>query len=475
MAYKDNRSYIAALEKTKDVVHIKKEVDWDNEVGAIVRRANETRAPATFFEKIKDYSTEYRILGGPITNERRLNIAFGFPPEKHLKSLYDEYEKRISNPVKPVVVKDGPCKERVYTGSEVDLFRFPVPMVHDGDGGRYIGTWHIVIVRDPDSEWTNWGMYRAMVHNRRSVSLLLGMSNDAGRIYFTKYASQKKPMPIAMAIGADPLCSMTAAIRFDVLQSEVNFAGGLHGEPIELVKCETSDLLVPAHAEIILEGEISESNRVTEGPFGEFTGYRTNWDWRGAAIIKAITCRKDPIITLANPGVPLSEGSIGPGMGRTVNLKKFLRACGVPVVDVYIPPEAAGMIVIVSVRKFKQANLATLVKNAILARDYREQKIIVVDEDVDVFNLMEVFHTLATRLHPGRGITVDTKEMAMNLSPFLTAEERKWGQSASVLFDCTWPAEWSKDTDIPPRVSFKDVYSSEIQEKVKREWKEYGF
>lgn len=475
MAYKDNRKYIEALEKTRDVVRIKKEVDWDNEVGGIVRRANELQAPATFFEKIKDYSSDYRILGGPITTERRLNVAFGFPPETHLKTLYEEYEKRIANPVKPVIVKDGPCKERVFTGKDVDLFSFPAPMVHDGDGGRYIGTWHIVIVRDPDSDWTNWGMYRAMVHNRRSVSILLSMSNDAGRIYFTKFASQKKPMPIAMAIGADPLSSMTAAIRFDSLQSEVNFAGGLHGEPIELVKCETSDLLVPAHAEIILEGELSEGNTVPEGPFGEFTGYRTGWDWRGAIIIKAITSRKDPIITLANPGVPLSEGSMGPGMGRTVNLKKHLKACGVPVVDVYIPPEAAGMIVIVSVKKFNQANIATLVKNAILSRDYREQKIIVVDDDVDVFNLMEVFHTFATRLHPGRGISIDTKEMAMNLSPFLTPEERKWSRSASVLFDCTWPAEWSKDTDVPPRVSFKDVYSQELQEKIKKEWKEYGF
>src|SRR4030067_3316351 len=103
MAFKDNRQYITALEKTKDVVRIKKEVDWDNEVGGIIRRANEMRAPATFFEKIKDYSPDYRILGGPITTERRLNVAFGFPPENHLKVLYDEYEKRIANPVNPVV------------------------------------------------------------------------------------------------------------------------------------------------------------------------------------------------------------------------------------------------------------------------------------------------------------------------------------------------------------------------------------
>lgn len=475
MSYKDNRQYIEALEKTGDVVSIEREVDWELEAGAIVRLANETRGPATLFKKIKDYPPGYRIFGGPLTTERRLCIAFGFPPETHLKKVYDEYEKRILHPIYPAIVDKAPCKENILSGDETDLFRFPVPLVHEGDGGRFIGTWNIVVVKDPESGWTNWGMYRSMVQNKRATSLALHMGNDAGRIYFTRFATLKKPMPVAIVIGADPLSSLCAAIRFPSGQSEVEFAGGLNQEPVELVKCETSNILVPAQAEIVLEGEYSREYLVQEGPFGEFTGYRTEWDWKEVLKIKAITFRSDPILTLVNPGIPLSEGAIGPGMGRAVNLKRDLIACGVPVVDVYIPPEMATMLAIISIKKLNQTNMANQVKHVVLSRDPFAQKIIVVDDDVDVFNLTEVFHAFATRLHPGRGISIEAKERAMGLSPFLSSEERSWGKGSAVLFDCTWPSEWSSNCDIPPRISFRDAYPAELQVKIMKEWKDYGF
>lgn len=469
MAFKDNRQFIAKLEECGDLKRIQREVDWDLEAGAIVRLSNETRGPANFFEGIKDYSSHYRILGGPITTERRLCIAMGFSPSTHLGEVYAKYEKLINHKVKPVITSKAPCKEIIKKGEEVNLYDFPAPTVHEGDGGRYIGTWNIVVVKDPDSDWINWGMYRVMVHNSRAVSLRLHMQNDGGRIYHTKYLPNKKPMPAAVVIGADPLSSMVAAIRFDMGVSEVEYAGALHQEPIELVKCETSELVVPAHAEVVLEGEVVPDYQVPEGPFGEFTGYRTEWSYQNVCRIKCITCRKDPILTLVNPGMPLSEGAIGPAMGRATGLKKTLKACGVPVIDVYLPPEMAGMLAIVSLRKMNQENIAAQVAHVLATKGSREQKIIVVDEDVDVFNMTEVFHAFATRLHPGRGITIEKKDMSMRDAPFLSHHERKWYRGASVLFDCTWPAQWSRDSDIPPKVSFKEVYPKELQEKILRE------
>lgn len=471
MSYKNNRLYIEALKKTADVLSIKREVDWELEAGAMVRLSNETRGPATLFEKLKDYPPGYRIFGGPMTTERRLCIAFGFPPDTHLKKVYDEYERRISHPVPPLLVDGAPCKENVLLGGDVDIFRFPIPLVHEGDGGRFIGTWNVVVVKDPESSWTNWGMYRSMVQNRKATSLSLHMGNDGGRIYYSRYALLKKAMPAAIVIGADPLSALCAAIRFPSGQSEVEFAGGLNQEPVELAKCETSDLLVPAQAEIVLEGEYTDEYLAPEGPFGEFTGYRTEWGWKEVLKVKAITFRNDPIITMVNPGMPLSEGAIGPGMGRAVNLKRELRACGVPVVDVYVPPEMATMLAIVSVRKLKQQSIATTIKHVILSHDPFAQKIIVVDDDIDVFNLPEVFHTFATRLHPVRGISIEPKDRAMGLSPFLTNEEREQGKGAGVLFDCTWPADWSPSSDIPPRISFRESYPAELRDRLMKEWK----
>lgn len=474
MAFKDNRQFIAKLEGTGDLVRIRKEIDWDLEASAIVRLSNERRGPAPLFEKLRDYPAGYRILGGLITTERRLCLAMGFHPDSHLGSVYNKYENLIEHPVKPVVVKDAPCKERIIAGNEVNLYDFPIPTVHEGDGGRYIGTWDIVVIRDPDSQWTNWGMYRVMVHNHRTVSLRLHMQNDGGRIYHTKYLPVRKPMPAAIVIGADPLSSMAAAIRFGSGISEVEYAGALNEEPVELVKCETSDLLVPGSSEIVLEGEVLPEYQIPEGPFGEFTGYRTEWSYQNACVIKCITYRRDPIITLANTGMPLGEGAIGPAMGRALGLKKALRACGVPVTEVYLPPEMAGLVVFIGVRKMNQDNMATLVKNVVATQGTREQRVFVVDEDVDVFSLNEVLHAFATRLHPGKGITIERKDMAMKDAPYLGHEDRKWSRGASVLFDCTWPSQWSRESEVPPRVSFKDVYPQELQDKILKEKKEYG-
>ena len=130
MAFKDNREFIKALDKTKDVVHIQQEVDWDMEVGAIVRRTCELRGPAVLFENIKDYEGQ-RILGAPLATYRRLAIAMGLSPEIPIRDLHEEYAKRSQTPIKPVIVKDGPCKENIVLGNDVDLYNLPAPVVLD--------------------------------------------------------------------------------------------------------------------------------------------------------------------------------------------------------------------------------------------------------------------------------------------------------------------------------------------------------
>src|SRR3989304_3954302 len=271
MAFKDNREFIKALDKTKDVVHINQEIDWDLEAGAVVRRTNELRGPAALFENIKGFPQGYRIFGAPLATYRRLAISMGLPPETPVRALHEEYDRRMKKPIKPVIVKDGPCKENILLGDDVDLYRFPAPTIHDGDGGRYIGTWHLVINNDPDSDWSNWGLYRVVIHDKRHLTgLIVHDINQSGVIFFNKYVSKNKPMPVAIAIGPDPLCVAVAADPIAMNLSEVDYAGGLRQEPGEMGKCETSDLMVPAYSEIVIEGEMLPDVMVQEGPFGEY-------------------------------------------------------------------------------------------------------------------------------------------------------------------------------------------------------------
>ena len=210
MAFKDNREFIDALKKTNDVVCIKKEVDWELEAGAVTRRSYELSGPAPLFEKVKDYPEGYRIFGGPLGTYRRIAVAMGLPADSPIKEIYDEYERRQDRLIPPVVVKDGPCKENIMLGDEVDLYRFPAPMCHEGDGGRYIGTWCFSVTKDPESEWANWGMYRYMIADQRALTGNPTPVSHLATIFREKYLPKNLPMPTALVIGADPLSSLVS-------------------------------------------------------------------------------------------------------------------------------------------------------------------------------------------------------------------------------------------------------------------------
>ena len=131
------------------------------------------------------------LFGAPIATHRRLAVAMGLDPEIHPREIVAEYGKRTQSPIKPIAINKAPCQEVVISGKDVDLFSLPCPMVHDGDGGRYLGTWHLVIGQDPDSGWTNWGMYRLMVYNERLMSGLILPVSDMGKILYSKPSGGK--------------------------------------------------------------------------------------------------------------------------------------------------------------------------------------------------------------------------------------------------------------------------------------------
>jgi 4-hydroxy-3-polyprenylbenzoate decarboxylase len=408
-----------------------------------------------------------------------LAIAFGLAPETTPREIQAEYERRMEQLLKPVVLKDGPCKENVLLEDEVDLFHFPVPLEHEGDGNRCIGSWHAVVAKDPDSDWTNWGMYRQMVHNRRYIGGHWHHATDAAYILHNKFAPQGKPMPVAIAIGLDPMCCLAAIAPLRVGVSEVDYAGGLRGEPVDLVKCETSDLLVPANAEIVIEGEILPDTRVPSGPFGDFTAHEVIGPDSEVCRVRAITHRHNPILTLSHLGLPTDDNTMCLPFAYTIPIKRALQGRGIPVTDVYLPPEGLGLVAIIGVKK----SYSTVADHVFTILDSTQPGlqhiVVVVDEDVDVFNWHEVMHAFATKMHPARDIRVNSHRLVTTLLANLSPEDRKLAtntttRGASVLFDCTTPLDWSRETDVLPRIAFRDT-SPEIRDKVLAKWKSYGF
>jgi phenylphosphate carboxylase alpha subunit len=463
--YKDNREFIKGLEKFGELVTVNQEVDWDLEMGAIVRRVCEKKLPSPYFKKIKDYPG-FEALGAPLATYRRLAIALGMDPASAVPQISDEYIRRTSSaPINPVVVdrRNAPCKENILLGDDADLFKLPGPMVHEGDGGRYLCTWHFVVAKDPDNGMINWGMYRQMVFDEKTMVGPVLPFSDMGKMFYRKYVPRNQTMPFATVISCDPI-------------PEDQFTGMLMGKPIEVVKCETCDLQVPAHAEIIIEGEVIPNLMIEEAPFGEYTGYRTSpREPRTVYRIKAITHRNNPILTVSNMGIPTDEGQLLRSFSLGLEMRRLLEGQGYPITGVYMLPESTHHMVVVGVKP-AYSNIASQIANLIFGSKMSPwyTMVIVVDDETDIYNKDEVIHALATKCHPVRGIRKYEHAAGTPLYPFADPEDRKWSRGAQVLFDCTFPLSWPK-SDVPIKVAFNTAYPKDVQEKVLANWKKYGF
>jgi len=316
-----------------------------------------------------------------------------------------------------------------------------------------------------------------MVHNERLLGALVLPHSDAGKM-LARYEAEGKPMPCAAVIGPDPLCAITSATPVGIEVDEVEIAGGLRGEPVELVRCKTVPLEVPAHAEIVLEGHFLPNVLVEEGPFGEYTGFRSSPRHPRPVIeVRCITWRNDPIMTISNMGMPVDDSQLAQhGIGVSSIFKRLLEEHRIPITGVYVPPEGCGWIVIVATRK-PYSNIAAHIANIIASHHLGQANasiIIVVDEGVDPFNWKEVVHAMGSKLHPLKNIFT-FPAMGNPLAPFLSLEERRQGKGGKVVLDCTWPLEWDPETEKPAKSSFREIYPEELQRRVLENWHKYGF
>jgi UbiD family decarboxylase len=479
MAHRDLREFIRQLEEQGELLRVRGEVDWKEEIGAVSRRLCDretegTNAPAVLFENIKGYPGG-RFFTNTLASFRRYALALGLKKETPVKEIIETYRQRIKNPVKPKVVKSGPCKENILMGKDVDLFKFPTPKWHPEDGHRYIGTFHTVIVKDPDSDWVNWGLYRLGIHDEASTGIIITPNQHVGLIY-EKYEARNQPMPVVVAIGQDPIHPIVAASGFMGGVSEVDMAGGLRQAPVELVKAETCDLLVPAHAEIILEGEILPKERKMEGPFGEYTGYYGGDRFPKPVFhVTCITHRNDPILTGSEEGVPLVDDNIMGCISQSALAKWLLLdlVCVPGVKDVFFLPHCASWHFCIVSATNAHPGIARRITSAIWGSKFGgiggyADWVVIVDDDIDPTNIQQVLWSVATRCDPARGVQITERRGTNVLLPKIAVLDRteRGIQGSSIMIDAQFPYEWRRsDPASVARVANWDNWTPEVRER----------
>src|SRR6202167_2201040 len=303
VVYGDMRGWIKALDAAGELARIDAEGDWNIELGTVARLAQGAgTGPALLFNNIRDYGANSRcrqVMTGSLASHRRLAMLMGLPPDTHPRQLVKLGRTILTEGIAPKIVKTGPVKENIVKGDDIDLYEFPVPQWNRIDGGRYILTYGGVVTKDPNSGVMNVGVYRGMVAGKNKIPILMWRAQHIGHHATAWQQAGHKEMPIAVAIGWEPSLGFVSGAPVPKGLCEYDVMGAIRGAPVELVKCETVDLHVPATAEIVIEGYlgIDPDSYVMEGPFAEFTGYVAGDRSPKPAIrVTCITHRTDPIL-----------------------------------------------------------------------------------------------------------------------------------------------------------------------------------
>ncbi len=262
----DLRAFIDLLACEGLLKRFERQVDWKYELGEIAR----TNQTPLLFENIKDYPGQ-RLFTNGMSSLESMGLALGMGREKHRRRIVKEAKRRAANPIKPEVADTGPIFENAVPGPEIDFLKFPVPLWSRLESGRYIGTWHINVTRDPETGSRNVGVYRMEVKGPKLASVCTSPKSHLGQ-QFLKAEKADAPLEMAVAIGVSEAVVMAAGAGCAYGVDEYELAGGLQQEPVRLVRCGTVSLEVPVDSEIVIEGVIKPSVRVQDGPYLDYAG-----------------------------------------------------------------------------------------------------------------------------------------------------------------------------------------------------------
>lgn len=446
--------------------------DWDIEIGCLtaLNAAKSKGGTALLFDNIKGYPKGYRVATGATLNSRTLALTLNLPTSYSDRELVAVVHKKFSEwrnrteEFPPEMVTTAPFLENVHSGEDIDLFEFPVPKWHDLDGGRYIGSGHGVITRDPASEEVNLGCYRVMVHDKKTTGLFMHPDRH-GTMHMKKYHERGEPCPVAVTIGHHPLMLRTATLQVPP-NAEYGFAGAVRGEPVKVINEEVTGLPVPADSEIVIAGWIPPEEVREEGPFGEWSGYYASAKAPEPIIqVERIYHRNDPIILAAPPCAPRSEGLYFTQIVRGALLRDQLANCGIPdIKGVWISEAGSSQLMIVSIKQryVGHSNQAATILS-MLPQHAVGRYVIVVDEDIDITNITEVLWALCTRADPLNDIHILRRAPSGGTDPLIRKPATHFSNTRAVIDACK-PYEWinnfPKDIKIGP----------ELAEEMRKKW-----
>lgn len=394
--FENLRDFLSALREQGELHDVEVEVDPHLEVGAICRLNLDEAGPALLLQKVKDYP--FPVLANMMGTMRRAAISLE-TTERDLLRTY--IEKTSRGLIKPVLVPDGPCKEVRIGPEDLDLRKIaPQIWSNPDDGGVYIN-YGVTVSKDPDTGIQNVGIYRYQMRAGNRTGVYTMQPQHMG-VIFSKYEERNQPMEIAVVIGADPSLYIASQVRsLDLDVDEIALASAMRGKAIELVKCETVDLEVPAQSEMVLEGVVLPGLREPEGPYGEYPGYYGPVTQFPVVEFRCVTHRRDPIYTYMYLGGPPTDAHVLMSLGMESGFFDTLKAEVAPRVrDVYCPPD--GFTAIVSMKKEFEENAKHVIYR--LLDDRNIKTIVVVDDDIDPRNLDRVSWAIANRCHAPRDV-----------------------------------------------------------------------
>ena len=492
MPLTDLRQYIEALRNIGEIQEVVAPVSLNLEIGAIIRCCSETGAPAPLFNAFSDHPSGFRILGAPAATSAQPDLelvraatSLELPPTSSGLDIVEAIAGSLDLPaVEPERVDNAPCFENLTTGDDVDLNCLPVPLLHDGDGGRYLNTFGCIVARTPDGSWTNWSIARMMVVDGKRMTGIVAPEQHIGMVA-KAWADIGKPMPFALALGVEPSIPFICAMPLPAKVSEADRLGALMRRPIKTVRCQTIDLDAPASAEILIEGHLHLNEKTNEGPMGEYPGYVPVEPARNGPIyhVSAMSYRNNAILPVVVAGEPAEENHTVWGTCISAQVLHDLRAAGIPATAVWIPLRAAMHWLVVTVAREWGRRTGIETSRAFCQRIGRIvfktkagiviPKVIVLNDDVDPTNLGELVWAFATRCHPLKGHSMFGHKPADPLVAYLRQSEKICATTGKIVYNCLPPDEWGEV--LPIRASFHHGYPPEIVDRVMQRWSEYGF
>jgi UbiD family decarboxylase len=469
----DLREWLSEVEKLGQLKRVRG-ADADLEIGLITELNGRRRGPALLFDEIPGFQKGCRVLSGSVLNAKRLGVTLGFrdvDTDQQLVSRLEgkmaEFERKAPDyPVKEA--SSAPVLQHRLSGVDVDLGKFPAPKWHEHDGGKYLGTGCVVITKDPDSGRINFGSYRLMLQDKKTVTLHISPAHH-GAINVKKYHEKGEAAPVAVSLGHHPLYLMISGMGISYGISEFEYLGAVIGKSPSVVRGEATGLPIPASSEIAFEGFCPPGELREEGPFGEYTGYYASGRGKEPIIdVKAIYHRDDPINLGSPPGLPPHDYSYASCLIKSVNVKESLVKDGIPDVKGVWYHEAAGVnfFAVVSIRQrypghARQAGHVAAQCQA--AGNHLGRYVVVVDDDIDPTNLNEVLWAIGTRSNPEKDIDIIRNTYTSPLDP-IYSQGAKVAFGARAVIDACKPYDWIKE--FPKTASS----SAELKQKVLQKW-----